>query len=97
MEGDRIPPFAWEGTNTTDDSTIAELKKLKKQKMDAVKKLAKGARVIRAGEERYEFDNWWFCVRPSGTEPRKLRMTVEATSKKLLAEKHAEIVKLMKG
>ena len=79
----------------TDDSTISELARLKKQKMASVKKLAKGARVVHANEDRYEFDNWWFCVRPSGTEPRKLRMTVEATSKKLLKEKHDQIAKLM--
>jgi len=79
----------------TDDSTIGELARLKKQKMQAVKKLAKGARIVRAREDRYEFDNWWFCVRPSGTEPRKLRMTVEATSNKLLKERYAAIVDAM--
>jgi phosphomannomutase len=79
----------------TDDSTIGELSKLKKQKVNAVKKLAKGARVIHCNEDRFEFDNWWFCVRPSGTEPRKLRMTVEATSKKLLKEKYDLIAKTL--
>jgi phosphomannomutase len=79
----------------SDDSTVAELAKLKQQKMDAVKQLAKGARVIHCNEDRYEFDDWWFCVRPSGTEPRKLRMTVEATSKALLKEKYDAVAKAL--
>jgi phosphomannomutase len=79
----------------SDDSTIAELAKLKQQKMDAVKQLAKGARVIHCNEDRFEFDDWWFCVRPSGTEPRKLRMTVEATSKALLKEKYDAVAKAL--
>ncbi len=35
---------------------------------------------------RIEFENWWFNVRPSNTEPY-LRLLVEATSTELLAEK----------
>jgi len=37
-----------------------------------------------------EFDDWWFNVRPSNTEPL-LRLTVEANSEKLLAEKVSEL------
>jgi len=79
----------------TETSTAGELRKLRAAKMAKVKKLAKGARVVHAIEDRYEFENWWFCVRPSGTESRKLRMTVEATSKKLLDEKYRLIAGLL--
>lgn len=81
----------------TNESTVAELTKMKAEKTAKVKKLTKGARVIHRLQDRYEFDDWWFCVRPSGTEPRKLRMTVEATSKKLLNEKYGLLRGLLKG
>ncbi len=41
-----------------------------------------------------EFKDWWFNVRPSGTEPL-LRLTVEANSKKLLKEKIEELESLI--
>lgn len=37
-----------------------------------------------------EYDNWWFNVRPSNTEPL-LRLTIEAKTKELLEEKFLEI------
>ncbi len=80
----------------TKNSTAAELAKIKARKIAKVEKLAKGARLIRCGADRYEFDGWWFCVRGSGTEPRKLRVACEATSKKLLREKFGEIKRLLK-
>lgn len=40
---------------------------------------------------RLEFDNWWFNVRPSNTEPY-LRLVVEATDQKLLDNK-VEVIK----
>jgi phosphomannomutase len=79
----------------TDDSSIEELDKLKQEKMDAAARMGEGARVVTAREDRYEFDDWWFCVRPSGTEPRKLRMTVEATTEDLLDEKYAMLKEMM--
>ncbi len=41
-----------------------------------------------------EFDDWWFNVRPSNTEPL-LRVNVEATSEELLKEKTAEVLALI--
>ncbi len=79
----------------TEDSTTAELNKLKKEKVAKTRHLGRGANVIHRNEDRYEFDDWWFCVRPSGTEPRKLRMTVEAKSKQLLDEKYELISKAL--
>jgi phosphomannomutase len=41
-----------------------------------------------------EFADWWFNVRPSNTEPL-LRLTIEAKTKKLLAEKVEELESLI--
>jgi phosphomannomutase len=43
-----------------------------------------------------EYENWRFCVRPSNTEPL-LRLTLEAKSKKLMEEKRAEVLKLIRS
>jgi phosphomannomutase len=42
-----------------------------------------------------EFDDWWFNVRPSNTEPL-LRLNVEARTKDLLDEKTAEVLSLIR-
>ena len=41
-----------------------------------------------------EFEDWWFNVRPSNTEPL-LRITVEADDKKLLEEKLKEVLAIV--
>jgi phosphomannomutase len=41
-----------------------------------------------------EFDNWWFNVRPSNTEPL-LRITVEADTQDLLKTKTQELINLI--
>jgi len=43
-----------------------------------------------------EFEDWWFNVRPSNTEPL-LRVNVGAASQDLLAEKTAEVLALIGG
>lgn len=42
------------------------------------------------------YDNWWFNIRPSNTEP-VLRATVEADTQELLDEKKAELINFIKG
>ncbi len=42
-----------------------------------------------------EFDDWWFNVRPSNTEPL-LRLNLEADSEELMKEKRKEVLELMK-
>ena len=42
-----------------------------------------------------EYNNWWFNVRPSNTEPL-LRLTVEADTKDLLEEKQKELTLLIR-
>jgi phosphomannomutase len=41
-----------------------------------------------------EFDDWWFNVRPSNTEPL-LRVNVEANTDELLKEKTAEVLSII--
>ena len=41
-----------------------------------------------------EYDNWWFNVRPSQTEPL-LRLTIEADTQKLLFQKKKELTTLI--
>jgi phosphomannomutase len=43
-----------------------------------------------------EFDDWWFNVRPSNTEPL-LRLNVEARTEPLLREKTAEVLALIRA
>ena len=43
-----------------------------------------------------QYDNYWFNLRPSNTEPL-LRLNVEATSEELLEEKTAEILGIVRG
>lgn len=42
------------------------------------------------------FDDWWFNVRPSNTEPL-LRLNIEADSKELLENKKTELVELLQN
>ena len=41
-----------------------------------------------------EYDNWWFNIRPSNTEPL-IRLTIEANTKELLEEKKKELTALI--
>lgn len=43
-----------------------------------------------------EYDNWWFNVRPSNTEPL-LRVTIEADNEELLKEKQEELTTFVKN
>jgi phosphomannomutase len=43
---------------------------------------------------RIDFDDWWFNVRPSNTEP-KLRLNLEARTKELMEIKRDEILKII--
>ena len=41
-----------------------------------------------------EFDNWWFNVRPSNTEPL-LRLNLEAGTEEIMNEKKEELLSIM--
>jgi phosphomannomutase len=43
-----------------------------------------------------EFDDWWFNVRPSNTEPL-LRLNVEARTAETLEERTAEVLRIIRG
>jgi phosphomannomutase len=43
-----------------------------------------------------QYDKWWFNLRPSNTEPL-LRLNVEAENKKLLEDKTADILKIIRS
>ena len=43
-----------------------------------------------------EYDDWWFNVRPSNTEPL-LRLNAEARTKELLDEKTREVLAVIRG
>ena len=43
-----------------------------------------------------EYDDWWFNVRPSNTEP-KLRLNLEAVTPELMEEKKAEVIQIIQG
>jgi len=64
----------------------AALEKIKQKYSDGKQDFLDGITV--------EYKNWWFNVRPSNTEPL-LRLTIEADTKELLAEKEKELVKII--
>ena len=69
-----------------------------KDKERAIKKVAQhypAERQDRMDGITVEFDDWWFNVRPSNTEPL-LRVNVEANSEELLKEKTAEVLGLIR-
>ena len=67
-----------------------------KEKVLAVfeKKYKKG-RISRLDGLRVDFNNWWFLLRPSNTEPL-LRLVIEAKTKELFQKKKKELVSLIK-
>jgi phosphomannomutase len=70
------------------DSIIAGAEKLKEFKL----KYANGKQYELDGLT-VEYEEWWFNIRPSNTEPI-LRITVEATTQALLDDKKKEILEL---
>jgi len=53
-------------------------------------------RVDRLDGITVEFDDWWFNLRPSNTEP-VIRLNVEASTQELLDDKCAEVLALIRG
>jgi phosphomannomutase len=71
-----------------------KIKKIKEIK-DHYKKL-NPKKIMELDGLSVEFDNYWFNVRPSNTEPL-LRLNLEADSKELMEEKKEEVSKVIKG
>ena len=62
----------------------------KQQKMDDLAERFSDAKIDRLDGVTCQYDDWWFNVRPSNTEPL-LRLNLEAKDKELLDSKLAEV------
>jgi phosphomannomutase len=81
------PYFKSAETNFKIKDKDAILEKVKQKYSDGKQDFLDGVTV--------EYKDWWFNVRPSNTEPL-LRLTIEADTKELLAEKLKELTKFIK-
>jgi phosphomannomutase len=63
--------------------------------IDRIAAAYRGARQDRLDGLTVDFEDWWFNVRPSNTEPL-LRLNVEARTEDLLQEKTAEVLALIR-
>jgi len=68
----------------------------KKAKMKELEKLYSDGNVSHLDGIRIDFDDWWFNVRASNTEPL-LRLNLEAKTKELMQKKRDEISEIIKG
>lgn len=68
----------------------------KKQVLNRVGQEYSEAEISHLDGLKVEFDEWWFNLRPSNTEP-VLRLNLEADSKKLMKEKTKEIRSLVEN
>lgn len=67
----------------------------KLNKIGELKERFSKGQIIEIDGLRVDFEDWWFNVRPSNTEPL-LRLIVEAKTKELLEEKKKELISLIK-
>ncbi len=79
--------FASGEINSQVEDKEAKMKELAKKYKDGKASLLDGVRV--------EYEDWWFNVRPSNTEPL-LRLNLEAKTRKLMEEKRDEILKIIR-
>ncbi len=82
--------------NTIEETNAAVADK--KKKMDEIEKIYRKfnpVKVMRLDGLSIEFDDWWFNVRPSNTEPL-LRLNLEAKTKRLMESKKKELLEIMK-
>ena len=68
----------------------------KEGKMKELANLYKDGKISWLDGIRVDFDNWWFNVRPSNTEPL-LRLNLEAKSKEFMEKKRDEILRVIRG
>jgi phosphomannomutase len=85
----KIDPYFRSGEiNSTVTDAPAVMKKIRTHYKDEEPDLIDGVSI--------DFDDWWFNVRSSNTEPL-LRLNVEASSPELLEEKTEEVLALIRG
>lgn len=68
----------------------------KEQKIKEIRQKYKSGKINDMDGIRVEFNDWWFSVRASGTEPL-LRLNLEAKSKELMEEKAKELKKIIEN
>ncbi|OGC78475.1 MAG: phosphomannomutase/phosphoglucomutase [candidate division Zixibacteria bacterium RBG_16_40_9] len=66
------------------------------KKLQEIEKLYSKGKIDHLDGLTVEFENWWFNLRPSNTEPL-LRLNVEADSKELLKQKTLELLNLIRS
>jgi len=71
-------------------------KQLKLKEIKKYYKKMNHSKIIEMDGISIEFEDYWFNVRPSNTEPL-LRLNLEAKSKKIMEEKMKEVVKIIKN
>ena len=74
--------------NSEVDSTDAVLQRLRESYSDGT--------VTELDGLSFEFDDWWFNVRPSNTEPL-LRLNLEGKTRALMEEKRDEVLALIRS
>ena len=80
---------------TIEETSIKVDDKNKKLKhLEAVFKKQKPKKILKMDGLTIEFDEWWFNVRASNTEPL-LRLNLEANSEELMIKKREELVKMI--
>lgn len=67
----------------------------KEKVMDRLKEIYQDGKLDEMDGVRIDFEDWWFNVRPSNTEP-KLRLNLEAKTKELMEEKRDELLKIIR-
>lgn len=61
-----------------------------------IRKTYEGGEILEMDGVSVDFDDWWFNVRPSNTEPL-VRLNLEANTRELLEEKLEEVLALIRG
>ena len=65
-------------------------------KLALLKTVYSGGKMSELDGLTVEFDDWWFNVRPSQTEPL-LRLNLEAKTKEMMEEKTEEVLKIIRS
>lgn len=74
--------------------TVADKDRITRQLVEKYRPLAKS--FLDIDGVRFDFDSWWFNVRPSNTEPL-LRLNLEARTRELMEEKIGEVRGVIEG
>ena len=64
------------------------------QKMKQVEDYFQNGKIDHLDGLTVEFEDWWFNLRPSNTEPL-IRLNIEASTPQLLEQKKKELIKLI--